>query len=90
MGLLFSLAFVVVVVVLAARSARARLRTRLQVDDHVVARFDDVDAVVARVRCPCGRRPDRDGEGPRDGGGWGVRLSCVCGRQRELRFIVGN
>jgi hypothetical protein len=65
-------------------------RGRKQVDHHVVARFDDVDAVVSKVKCLCGRRPDKDGEGPRKNGGWGVELSCVCGRQRSMIFIVGN
>ncbi len=87
-------AFFVVVVALLIKAGRRRLRLRLQIDQHVVARFDDVDAVVARARCACGRRPDQDGEGPRDRGTpaetWGVELSCVCGRRRSLRFVVGN
>ncbi len=89
-GLLFSLAFVVVVAVFAVRAVRGRWRQRRQLDHHVVARFDDVDALVRRVRCLCGRQPDRNGEGPRDHGGWGVELSCVCGRRRSMVFIVGN
>ena len=89
-GLLFSGAFLVVVAVLLVRAGQRRWRGRRQLDQHVVARFDDIDAVVRRTRCACGRSPDKDGEGPRDQGSWGVELSCVCGKQRSLVFVVGN
>jgi hypothetical protein len=89
-AVLFAGAFFVVVAVLAWRGGRRRWRSLRQVDRHVVASHRDIEAVVGRVKCACGRWPDRDGEGPRDGGAWGVELSCVCGRRRSLVFIVGN
>ena len=89
-GLLFSGAFLIVVVVLGVRATQAWARRRKQIDHHAVARFDDVDVIVGRARCACGRKPDKDGEGPRKDGAWGVELSCVCGRTRSLVFQVAN
>ena len=56
----------------------------------LLVRVEDIDGIVGKVRCVCGRWPDKDGEGPRAQGGWGVELSCVCGRQRSMIFIVEN
>ncbi len=92
-ALLFSGAFFIVVAVLLMRGGRRRLRSAVEVDHHVVASDRDIDFVVNKVKCVCGRWPDRDGEGPRrhnGGEAWGVELSCVCGRRRSLVFVVGN
>ena len=89
-GLLFSGAFFVVAAIVLVRAGRAHWLGRRHVDHHVVAGVEDIDGIVGKVRCVCGRWPDKDGEGPRAQGGWGVELSCVCGRQRSMIFIVEN
>jgi hypothetical protein len=89
-ALLFSGAFFVVVAVLGVRRAQATWRARDVVVERVVASFNDADAFVARERCACGRRFDKDGEGPRGDGRWAITLSCVCGRRRTIVFVVGN
>ena len=89
-GLLFAGAFFVVVAVLAFRAGQRRLVSRRQTDRHIVASHRDIEAVVGRIKCACGRSPDRTGEGPRAAGAWGVELSCVCGRRRSVVFVVGN
>jgi hypothetical protein len=89
-ALLFTGAFFVVVAALAVRRAQAAWRARAPDKERVVAGFDDVDAFVSRARCACGRRFDKDGEGPRGEGRWAANLSCVCGRRRTLVFVVGN
>ena len=90
-ALLFSGAFLVVVAVLGARRAQTAWRARVVIEaERVVAGYDDVDAIVSRARCACGRRFDKDGEGPRGDGRWAVSLSCACGRRRSLVFVVGN
>ena len=89
-ALLFSGAFFVVVATLGLRRARTAWRTRVVVEERVVADYATVDATVARARCGCGRRFDQDGEGPRGDGRWAVELSCTCGRRRSIVFVVGN
>jgi hypothetical protein len=89
-ALLFVGAFFFVVVVLGLRRARTAWRGRGLVEHRVVADFDAVDAAVARARCACGRSLDKDGEGPRGEGRWGVEMSCPCGQRRRLLFVVGN
>ena len=89
-GLLFAGAFFIVVAALAIKAGRRRLLSRRQVDRHIVASHREIEGIVGRVKCACGRWPDRDGEGPRREGEWAVELSCVCGRRSSLVFVVGN
>ncbi|HEY1097842.1 MAG TPA: hypothetical protein VGF99_02900 [Myxococcota bacterium] len=94
MGLLFALVILLVVVVVVGRAVRDRVVAARRQTHFVVARFDDVERLVRRHRCMCGRRPDLLGESTSTSTSGALeaamQLECVCGRRERLTFTMGH